>query len=119
MPGSNVKNMQDSNISNGTSTTASDMTSTNNTSPSVDVAGVASSNNGDRGSEIDSAHIQRVPVTGSSGTISSGLSFSNSTGNHRANDSAQESIDATMESQSSWQIEADILLLGEMRGCTK
>ena len=101
MPGSNVKNMQDSNVSNGTSTTASDMTSTNNASPSVDGAGVASSNNGDRGSAMDSAHIQTVPVTGSSGTISSGLSFGNSTSNHRANDSTQESIDATMESQSS------------------
>ena len=61
MPGSNAKNMQDSNVSNGTSATATDLTSTNNTSPSVDGAGVSSSNNGDRSSSMDSSQIQAHP----------------------------------------------------------
>ena len=112
--------MQDNNVANGTSNNASDMTSTNNTSPSVDGAGILNSNNGDRSSTLDSSHIPPLPVTGSSGTISSEpSSFSSSSGNHRASDSIHESIDSAMDNQSSWQIEADILLLGEMRGCNK
>jgi len=101
MPGSSAKNMQDDNVSNGTATNAADMTSTNNASQSIDGAGVTNSSNGDRSLAMESSHLHTLPVTGSSGAISTGPPFSSSTNNHRGNDSIHENMDTAMENQSS------------------
>ena len=101
MPGSSVKNMQDDNVSNGTATNAADMTSTNNASQSIDGAGVTNSSNGDRSLAMESSHLHTLPVTGSSGAISTGPPFNSSTNNHRGNDSIHENMDTAMDNQSS------------------